>query len=227
MPEPRGREFTHGEYDQDASAKLLADKGFVQALSTCLTLLGTCLLASPTTAEFRAALDVTRVTARSGDWPFGDGPTIAHAGELIASHETTDELRADYQRLFRGPGHLEAAPWGSVYMDHDQVLYGWTWVSLREWMRESGVRGTYAENDPEDNFGRLLCMAAEVANARPERLCELLADHLLCWSPRFLEVLAGAARTDVYRGLATLSAATLDDIRDVLGITPATRRLYR
>ena len=112
-------------------------------------------------------------------------------------------------------------------MDRDQVLYGWTWVELRAWLRVHGIQATYAENDPEDNFARMLALAATVAEERPGLLAELLGDHLLCWSDHFLGLLADAPDTSTYRGLALLARATLADIQELLGIQPATRRLYR
>ncbi|MBQ3106804.1 MAG: molecular chaperone TorD family protein, partial [Eggerthellaceae bacterium] len=139
-------------------------------------------------------------------------------------------LTAAYTRLFRGPAKLPAPPWGSVYMDRDQVLYGWTWVELRNWMRAHGIQGTYDENDPEDHFARMLLLCSFLANEKPGLLCEFLADHLLCWSERFLALLQEASATlsyPVYEGLAVLAATTLDDIGELLGIQPAARRMHR
>ena len=65
-------------------------------------------------------------------------------------------------------------------------MYGRTWHMLRDWMREHGVTSLYEANDPEDQFGRLLMLCAQVARRRPDLLCELLGDHVLCWSERFL-----------------------------------------
>lgn len=149
------------------------------------------------------------------------------ASDVLSASEDAHELQRDWQRMFRGPGHLEAAPWGSVYMDHDQVMYGWTWVCLRDWMRKNGIEATYPENDPEDSFGRLLCLAGEITLQAPAKLPELLADHVLCWSPRFLETMVAAARTRTYKGIGMLCSATLDDVQDMLAITPAQRRMYR
>ena len=66
-----------------------------------------------------------------------------------------------------------------------------------------------------------------MARDRPDLLCELLGDHMLCWSDRFLDVFSNAVLTDTYRGLALLCKATLDDVRELLAIEPAVRRMYR
>ncbi len=226
---PRKHAFSHGTVDRALASPLLADEDFRTAFSTCCTLLGTCFLTDPADQEFQQALRACIDAVESAGWPFGKSEHLEHATGLLAAgvKEETAGLHEDWKRLFRGPGHLLAAPWGSVYMDRDQVMYGWTWVALHDWLAKHGIRGAYAENDPEDNFGRMLFLAGELAANRPELLGELLADHLLCWSPRFLQTVGAQAQTSCYRGLAVLAAATLDDVQGLLGIVPAQRRMFR
>ena len=229
MPAPLNQTLTHGSYDAQAVERLLAEGDFCEALCASMQLLSTCFLASPRSEEFAQAHQLLTSIDIAHDWPFGDAETLTAVAELMkqGASESEDELTADYTRLFRGPNKLPAPSWGSVYQDRDQVMYGWTWVELRTWLRTHGIEGSYEENDPEDNFGRMLSLAATVATQRPALLAELLADHLLCWSDRFLELLEPAARTASYRGFALLARTTLLDIQDILGIEPAKRKLYR
>ena len=228
--------FTHGVFDERALDELLAEEGFTEAFAGSFSLLGTCLVESPKTQGWQRAFEALSSAVRSAAWPFGDREELARAIEALdlAQVEGIDSRVATYARLFRGPGRLQAPPWGSVYMDRDGVTYGWTWVELRSWMRAHGFSGTYEENDPEDHFGRLLVLAAAVAQKRPELLGEFLADHLLCFSGRFLDVLEGAALARAgepagasYAALALVARMTLADVAALLGIVPARRRLYR
>ena len=227
MSRSLGHTFTHGSFDETAAREALSDEGFVVACGASLDLLGTCFLAAPDTREFLDAYGVVRTSVMDGDWPFGGGADFNGAQQMFVSDDGAQSIKADFARMFRGPAHLEAAPWGSVYMDRDQVMYGWTWVELRSWMHAHGIVGAYAENDPEDNFGRLLHLGAALARARDAALCELLADHLLCWAPRFLTAVEESAKTGAYRGLARLCSATFDDLCGILGIVAAERRMYR
>lgn len=231
MPEKQTKLL--GEYavrDEAAARELLENPDFVQAFSACLQLLGLSLVTGPTHEHTRAALDALCQMDIAQDWPFGEDAARVSVAALLDSVPCEEErarLKREYARLFVGPGHLEAPLWGSVYMDRDQVMYGNTWLELREWMRAHGVQATYAENDPEDNFARLLLLASQLVQERPELLCEFLGCHVLPWSGHFLDILERHAEMPWYRGIAALARITLNDAQDLLGIVPVRRRFFR
>ena len=222
--------FEPSTYDERNAEALLADDGFKMALRTAFALLGTAFVVSPKDPAFDDAIGALASMDLAADWPFGDVGAKGEADALLArgqTEESTEDLVCAYTRLFRGPGHLPAPPWGSVYMDRDQVMYGWTWVELRAWMRANGFAALYQENDPEDHFGRLLLLGGEVLDARPCLLCEFLGDHVLCWSDHFLEQFTDCAESPTYTGLAILARTTLADVQDLLSITPSPRAFFR
>ena len=62
--------------------------------------------------------------------------------ELAVDNESlaaTSSLADEYRRLFVGPAKKAAAPWGSVYTDRDQVVFGLSTLELREWLRKNGI----------------------------------------------------------------------------------------
>lgn len=216
--------------DEQRAEAVLAEEGFREALGACFATLGTCFLASPRTERGTAALTFVRSIDIASDWPFGSDGDRIEAARLIADgsrRDGDDALAAEFTRLFVGPRALAAPPWGSVYMDRDKVTYGRTWLLLRDFMRAHGIESLYEEREPEDQFGRLLMLCSEVAHNRPEVLCELLGDHVLCWSGHYLDAFEKAAELATYRGLARLVRMTLDDAGSELGIVPARRRFYR
>lgn len=100
-----------------------------------------------------------------------------------------DSLTESFQRLFIGPYALPSPPWGSVWLDRENVLFGESTLALRQWMRENSIQFEMQQNEPEDHFGSLLLMAAWLAEQRRHSECEqLLAWHLFPWSSRFLGV---------------------------------------
>lgn len=208
---------------------LLDDADFIEAYCAAAILLGACFAWSPKNSDASSAVAVIRAMDVASDWPFGEGEELATAAQLIVDgiQESDANLAVEYQRLFVGPGHLAAPPWGSVYMDHDKVLYGCTWVELRDWMRAHGVEAECDERVPEDQIGRLLIMSAEVAREKTEALPELLGTHILPWAGHYFDLLTGEARRTTYQGLAQLAKATLGDVQNLLGITSAKHRLYR
>lgn len=216
--------------DEAQAAAVLADEGFREALAASLSALGACFFASPKTDLGAEALAFVRSVDIAVDWPFGDDSSRKEAARLIADGVRLDDgeaLAAEFARLFVGPHALAAPPWGSVYMDRDKVTYGRTWLALRDFMRANGIVSLYEEREPEDQFGRLLTLCSEVARSRPGLLCELLGDHVLCWSGHYLDAFEDAACLTTYRGLAALARLTLDDVASELGIMPARRRFYR
>lgn len=78
--------------------------------------------------------------------------------ELAVDNESlaaTSSLADEYRRLFVGPAKKAAAPWGSVYTDRDQVVFGLSTLELREWLRKNGIEVRRGESeDPKTILGR-------------------------------------------------------------------------
>lgn len=215
--------------NEGAAEAVLADDGFLEAFSAATALLGSCFLERPVPGGSAEALAVLRSMDLEADWPFGEPALLGRAAQLLQAGASEEEraLDLEFQRLMRGTGRRTAPPFGSVYMDRDEVLYGWTWLKLRDWMRLHGLESRYEEKEPEDQFGRMLMLASMLAGSRPGLLPEFLGDHLLCWSDHFLELFLGDMRSLSYEALGLLARATLADAQGLLGIVPARRRFFR
>ena len=183
--------------------------------------------AAPVYAAF-AGLDAGQAAR---EWPFGDeGPVREGLGKMVAglADGVTDDLLWEYRRLFVGPGAKPAEPWGSVYTDHDGVIFGESTLALRSWMRRNGVaRIAGGEGDPDDHIGLLLLMMAWIARNRPDLLCEFLQLHVLTWSSHYLEKLQQAANHALFKGLAVLTRASLEGIQGHFAIDVEYPRYYR
>lgn len=137
------------------------------------------------------------------------------------------QLAEDFQALFIGPNALPAPPWGSVYLDKEAVVFGESLLELRRFMRSHGISLELAQNEPEDHFGLLLMLAAWVAENQPEQLNELLQQHLLPWSGRFLTLLRAEQQYPFYAALAELSQLLLTYWQQQLQLDVPQVRLYR
>ncbi|QAV24673.1 Tat proofreading chaperone DmsD [Proteus hauseri] len=161
------------------------------------------------------------------EWPYGNDKEKQGIAKLLEQTTLNDETLAQaYQRLFIGPYALPAPPWGSVYLDNENVLFGNSTLDLREWMLENGIDIALTQNEPEDHFGLVVMMVAWIAETRPEKLNELLAEHLLPWAYRYLEKLSLQGAFPYYEGLATLATLTLKNWQSVLNVTPAQKQLF-
>ena len=166
-------------------------------------------------ADAFAALAELDVEAAAAEWPFVDA--VEAAADLALMREG----------LFVGPGHLPAPPWGSVYTDHECVIFGEATLALRAWMRACGIERTTDERTPEDHIGLMLALLSFLAVERPELVDDFLRDHLLTWAPHYLDTLEEAATHSFYEGLARLTRATLAGIQRERGLVVDVPRFYR
>ncbi len=181
--------------------------------------------------------------ALSEEWPFvDDGKACDALAKLVdeamrfedvmavdnESLAAAPKLALEYRRLFVGPAKKAAAPWGSVYTDKDQVVFGMSTLSLRDWLRANGIEVRQeGGEEPEDHIGTMLELMAWIAGNRPEVLAEYLQDHLLTWAPHFLTLMQSATTSDFFDGLAALTRESLLGIQDALGLEVEEPRFYR
>lgn len=168
--------------------------------------------------------------ALADEWPFLEAK---EADELIqalvasARKSTQPELAIDYRRLFVGPNVLACPPYGSVYTDHDCVVFGESTLALRSWLRAHGIKAQDAEREPEDHIGTMLALASYIARQHPEMLKEYLSEHLLTWSSHYLTQLEAAAKGTFYAPLASLTKASLEAAGEVLKLEIDYPHYYR
>ncbi len=179
-----------------------------------------------------AALFKLDVPAASAEWPFvPDGEASACLQAMkdssFCGEVPPDDLLWEYRHLFVGPDPMPAPPYGSVYTDHDKVLFGESTLELRQWMRQRGIERIGGSESPEDNIGELLVLIAWLARNKPESVEELLCLHVLPWSSHFLEELEQSANYPFYRGLARLTRLSLEGMRDALCIEVVYPHFYR
>lgn len=184
-------------------------------------------------ADAFAALAELDVAAAAAQWPFAGDEIAAVESALAAMKEGLaagadhDDVVWEYRRLFVGPGHLPAPPWGSVYTDRECVVFGESTLALRAWMRAVGVERLADERTPEDHIGLMLALLSFLAAERPELVDDYLRDHLLTWAPHYLEALEEAAEQPFYVGLARLTRLTLVGLQRERGLTVELPRFYR
>ncbi|MFP5593704.1 Tat proofreading chaperone DmsD [Kluyvera sp. 142486] len=159
-------------------------------------------------------------------WPY----VVEHADALSAGFaaQSDESLPQAWQRLFIGPSALPSPPWGSVWLDRENVLFGDSTLALRQWMRENQIAFDVEQNEPEDHFGTLLMLAAWLLeNGRDDACNQLLAWHLLPWAPRFLAEFIEKADHPFFIALGQLAQQTLAQWQSSLLIPVADKKLYR
>lgn len=183
-------------------------------------------------AEASALLDMLAdmdVDAVADGWPALDGDDAHSVLEDLRQGAAGDRsmLAVEYRHLFVGPESLDAPPYGSVYTDCDQVVFGESMLALRSWMRRVGIGADGLQGGPEDHIGTMLLLLSWIAENKPFLLDEYLSDHLLTWAPHYLEQLETCAGDGFYGSLARLTRQTLDGIQKERNVHVVLPRFYR
>lgn len=188
--------------------------------------LGALFYYPPGSEQMQPVIDAFRSGDWQTQWPLAQEALAPLAEDFLTLSD--EPLETAWQRLFIGPAALPAPPWGSVWLDRENVLFGDSTLALRQWMREHQIAWETAHNEPEDHFGTLLMLAAWLVENKNMAACnELLAWHLLPWSGRFLEVFIQEAQHPFWQSLGKLAQKTLIDWQSRLVTPVALKPLYR
>jgi TorA maturation chaperone TorD len=140
-------------------------------------------------------------------------------GEEFAA-EGADTLLLDYTRLFLGPMHIIAKPYGSVWLERDKELMGDSTMAVQNLYREGGFDMDEEFHELPDHiaaeleFLYLLIYRENEArrDGKPEALQAKIAlrkrfldEHLGRWIGPFTAAVRAGAQCGFYRELAALT----------------------
>ena len=184
--------------------------------------------------------------------PFGDSQPDVQAGLSLLCQwglenangrlaARFDDLRADYTRLFVGPGPLVAAPWESVQMSEERLIFQEETLQVRHWYHNFGLEVVRLHQEPDDHAGLELAFLAHLtqqalsalAAGQPARLAGLLesrkcflAEHPQRWVPGWCELVAARARTPFYQGVALVTRGVLAELAANAAANPPSRLIH-
>jgi len=176
-----------------------------------------------------AALKAVAFPANLGLLPDGEAARDAWTlmatavAELPAAPDAAaiDELAADYAAIYLTGAH-GASPCESVWLDDDRLVCQAPMFALREIYAQAGLATADWRRRPDDHLVlQLLYIAhalrkAAAADADWRALAGMLDLHLLRWLPQFAARVASRAAQPVYAGLASLTAAWCEGLRDLI-----------
>ncbi|MGV2987037.1 molecular chaperone TorD family protein [Vibrio sp. E150_011] len=177
----------------------------------------------PLTDENNQALITALASEQQGD------DSAFYQWAQVVKSEGSDVLNQDFFLLFEGGEAMYAPPWGSVYLDKEEVIFGATTVAYRQFLRENGVELDTGMREPEDQFGLMLFAVSQfIEEGLPLSSIQcLLSEHLLTWCYRYLELVAEHAQTESYKQLALVASSWCAAVQELLAIQPTDKKLYR
>lgn len=186
-------------------------------------ILGSLFYYSPSDDRIWALLE--DLNALSEVYAWNDRQAVEALCQRVALPER-DEAVWQFSTLFEGQGEMVAPPWGSVYLDKDNLLMGETTLEYRHFLAQYGISFVSDVCQPEDQFGLMLLAAAQLLESDNEKAAvELLEQHLLPWAYRYLEKLAENNVSPLYATLGEVATLFLQQVQQEYGLTPPTLRL--
>ncbi|WP_419833840.1 molecular chaperone TorD family protein [Endozoicomonas atrinae] len=197
----------------------------MSAVAVLPRMLGTLFYYSPTSEEAGGVISELAELPALLDW---QNPSLIEEATARLCSVDIAELPYQFSLLFEGQGSMPAPPWGSVYLDRENLLLGETAQAYRQFLRANDVELDTDLNEPEDQFGlMILAMAYFMETENDDAVVELLGTHLLPWSGRYLELLSEADESGFYRALAVVADEFMKEVAEAYEVTTETRQLYR
>lgn len=137
------------------------------------------------------------------------------------SEQAMDQLAADYADIYLTHG-IGASPCESVWLDEDHLTMQEPMFEVRAWYRKHGLAVEDWRRRTDDHLVHQLRFLAHLMTTdgpREDALADtarFLDEHLLRWIDAFAGRVAARCATRFYAGLAMLTAAWLDEFRDLL-----------
>ena len=132
-----------------------------------------------------------------------------------------DILAAEYADIYLTHG-LSASPCESVWLDEDGLAMQEPMFQIRDWYARRGLAVENWRLRTDDHLVIQLQFIAHLldqAEALPADFAEparFMDEHLLRWVGEFGKRVGARCRTRFYAGVATLTAAYLEELRDLL-----------
>ncbi|NCA88178.1 MAG: dehydrogenase [Gammaproteobacteria bacterium] len=136
--------------------------------------------------------------------------------------QTLDILAAEFADIYLNH-HLQASPGESVWLDEDGLIMQEPMFQLRGWYQRHGLQVRNWRLRTDDHLVTQLQFIGFLleGEASPERLEEIgrfLDEHLLRWIGAFGERVGNRCQTRFYAGLTRLTAAYLEEFRDLIAL---------
>ncbi|MGB3714837.1 MAG: molecular chaperone TorD family protein, partial [Candidatus Promineifilaceae bacterium] len=143
------------------------------------------------------------------------------------SDEVFHALKADYTRLFIGPGQVLAPPWESVFVKEGRMIFQEVTLQVRDWYRRYDLQTVKLYEEPDDHIGLELTFLAHLAGlglaalkkqddvefaAVVEAQRGFLSEHVLRWTPIWCDQVGVYCRTDFFRGIALVVRGALAEM---------------
>ena len=149
---------------------------------------------------------------------------------LATEKDDPETLNRDFFLLFEGAEAMVAPPWGSVYLNQENLMFGESTIHYCTFLKKHNVVLDTGIKEPADQFGLMLMAISQLIETQRDEstLRELLSIHLFTWCFRYLELVRLHATTEAYQALADLAYSWCLSMKEDLNVeVEAVVALYR
>jgi TorA maturation chaperone TorD len=132
--------------------------------------------------------------------------------------EVLEELACDYAGIYL-THQCGVSPCESPWLDEDHLERQQPMFDVRDWYHHHGMQAKDWRKRPDDHLATQLVFVAHLMRSPQVPLSEaahFLDEHLLKWLGSFAQKVAPRCATPFYAGLTMLSAAYLEELRDMI-----------
>ncbi len=153
-------------------------------------------------------------------WPDENANALENINTILQSlkEDGFDTIKRDFYKLFIGPGKKAVYPWGSIYTDKENLLFGDTTTAWEQFCREKGIQITPSTNEPTDHFALIFSAISAVLNSEQAEdvriaiIKEIVNTHFSPWGEQVLTSIIEKAKTGYYQGFAMLAQNLLGKV---------------
>ena len=136
------------------------------------------------------------------------------------NQEILDELAADYASIYLNH-NISASPEESVWLDEDSLMCQQSMFQVRSWYESHGLEIPDWRLRPDDHLVYELQFIAFLLKRDEqmetlEKTATFMDEHLLRWLGNFGERVLVRCDTPYFAGIAALTAAYCEELRDIL-----------
>ena len=136
------------------------------------------------------------------------------------NQEILDELAADYASIYLNH-NISASPEESVWLDEDSLMCQQSMFQVRSWYESHGLEIPDWRLRPDDHLVYELQFIAFLLDKDEhmetlEKTATFMDEHLLRWLGNFGERVLVRCDTPYFAGIAALTAAYCEELRDIL-----------
>ena len=158
---------------------------------------------------------------------------FSHDYSMGDQDKIIQDLKAEYTRLFDHTERVPVAPWESVYLSKDHLLFQEQVLEVRNWYRTFGLEIVNLYKEPDDHIGLELAFLAHMANLAVQAIenrnqdefdrildaiRRFLTEHVFRWVPTWCALMLEYGKSDFYKGVALVLRGALEELAELLGL---------